>query len=62
MGLKFEGRVEGVTHGLVFKRDGNSNKKMFMLLSAIAKLVGPFLNAIITLFSAIRHKMRFQKR
>jgi len=61
IGLKFEGRVDGANHALVFRRVGNSDKSMFMLLSAIARLVGPLLNAMIPLLRAIRLKMRKQQ-
>jgi hypothetical protein len=58
MGLKFEGRVNGASHALVFKRAGNLDKNICMLLSAIAKLVGPLLNTMIPILGATRIKMR----
>jgi len=60
MGLKFEGRAEGVNHALIFKRVGNIDKNILMLLSSIAKLIGPLLNSMIPLLGIIWLKMRKQ--
>lgn len=58
MGLKFEGRVAGASHALVFKRVGKIDKNKFMLFSSIAKIIGPMLNILIPFFGAIRFKTR----
>lgn len=61
MGLKFEGRVDGANHALVFKRVGNLDRNMCILLSSIAKLVGPLLNIMIPILGSIRLRMREQR-
>lgn len=58
MGLKFEGRVAGANHALVFKRVGNIDNNYVQTLGLIAKLVGPLLNTMIPLWGAIRIKIR----
>ena len=58
MGLKFEGCVDGANHALVFRRVGNINKYMLMLVGSIAKIVGPLLNKIIPKLAATRFKLR----
>ena len=58
MGLKFEGRVDGASHALVFKRVGNIDKNMLMLLSSAAKIIGPLLNTMVTILRAIRLKLK----
>ncbi len=46
MGLKFEGRVDGANHALVFKRVGKIEENKLILLNSIAKLIGPLLNTM----------------
>lgn len=56
MGLKFVSRVEGAEHALIFKRVGNVNKNLFVVINAISKFVGPILNIVFPLLNSIRLK------
>lgn len=57
MGLKFVGRVDGVSHALVFKRVGDPSGAMTASLNAVAKVAGPLLNATLPALSALRRKL-----
>lgn len=58
LGLKFEGRIDGASHVLVFKRVGKIDKKKFMFICSIAKIIGPILNAMVPLLGPLRRKIR----
>ena len=53
MGLKFEGRVEGAEHALIFKRVGNINENLFILFNVTSKLIGPLLNIMFPSYNSI---------
>lgn len=57
MGLKFEGRVDGAEHALIFRRVGSVDQNMVRLLDLIAKIIGPVLNSMIPLWTAFRLKI-----
>ncbi len=50
--------MNGASHALVFKKVGNVDKNKLLFLCAVAKLIGPALNTMIPILSAIRNKMR----
>lgn len=58
MGLKFDGRVDGVPHALVFKKVGKIDDNKLTLLTLFSKLIGPFLNLIAHIFSVIKNNMK----
>lgn len=58
MGLKYEGRVDGANHALVFRKVGNSDKTMTRFLGTLAKLAGPLLNMMASLLGTTLRKMR----
>ncbi len=58
LGLKLEGCIEGANHVLVFRKQGNTNKYLLILLAAIAKIVGPLLNRATPYTGEIRRKPR----
>ncbi len=45
-GLEFVGKVENVSHAMVFRRTGNSNYIIFKFVESIAKFLGPIINKV----------------
>lgn len=58
MGLKYEGRVSGADHALIFRKAGSFDRYMVKLVVSIAKLIGPVLNSMIPRLGEVLQKIR----
>lgn len=58
MGLEFQGRVDGASHALVFKKVGSVDGLRPVVFGLIARLVGPLLNATVAVYLAIGGRIR----